>query len=78
MLEFFPAGDIWNEPLVTNPDQKTIILREIGICLVNLGLLSKAAPFLERSVKRNIEAEDLGTAIIVYESLNETQKIMHF
>jgi hypothetical protein len=45
MSEFFPNNDLSQEPQVSSPRGKSWILNEVGLCLMNLGRLSDAAPF---------------------------------
>ncbi len=71
MFEFFPGGDTSgeNEPQVSKPSAKSWILNEVGLCLMSLGRLGEAAPFYERYVARNIDAEDWHNASIGYRNL---------
>ena len=47
--EFFKEQDTSQDPLVSCPVDKGWILGEIGFCLMNLGRLYQAEPFIERS-----------------------------
>jgi tetratricopeptide (TPR) repeat protein len=49
LLEFFPANDTSQEPQVSAPINKSLILNDVGLCLMSLGRLAEAAPFFERS-----------------------------
>src|SRR3972149_3149321 len=69
MREFFPNGDITQEPRVNNSNFQRWILNAVGFCLMSLGRLSEAVPFFERFVKGNIEAEDWINASIGYQNL---------
>jgi len=39
MREFFPGGDTSQEPQVSDPRRKRLILNDVGFCLMNLGRL---------------------------------------
>ncbi len=70
MLEFFPTSDTSQEPQMSDPKDKSLILNEAGLCLMSLGRLGEAAPFYERAnqIKLNI-TEDWNNASIGYQNL---------
>jgi tetratricopeptide (TPR) repeat protein len=51
MKEFFLNGDLSSDPLTSNPDNKRLILNEIGFCLDHLGLLGAAVDFYLRGLE---------------------------
>jgi tetratricopeptide (TPR) repeat protein len=56
--EFFSSRDNSREPRGSNKQFVQFLVNEVGLCLMNLGRLGEAAPFFERYVKENIEAQD--------------------
>ncbi len=56
--EFFPDGDISQEPQVSDPSAKSFILNEVGFCLMTLGRLGEAGPFYERKIVMQLDIED--------------------
>ena len=58
MREFFPEGDLAKEPLVSNPNDKRLILNEIGFSLEHLGFLKEALSFFERGLAITTELND--------------------
>ena len=71
MVEFFPGGDTSQEPQGSDPNVKRNILAIVGLCLMNLGRLSKAAPFHERKNAIALDMEDWQNASIGYQNLAE-------
>jgi tetratricopeptide (TPR) repeat protein len=69
MQEFFPNGDTAQEPQVSNPDSKSFILNEVGLCLMSLGRLSEAVPFYERHNAIKMDLQDWHNASIGYHNL---------
>lgn len=69
MLEFFPNGDTSEEPQVSDPTSKQLILDTVGFCLVNLERLSEAVPFYERKNRLVLQTEDWHNASIGYRNL---------
>jgi tetratricopeptide (TPR) repeat protein len=54
LREFFPNGDLDKDPCLSNLGRKnlrrkTIILENVGFCMMSLGLLNKALSFYERA-----------------------------
>jgi tetratricopeptide (TPR) repeat protein len=72
MQEFFPDGDISQEPQVSKPSDKSWILNTVGLCLMSLGDLSYAISFYERSnqIKLNV-TKDWHNASVGYRNLAE-------
>lgn len=58
LREFFPGGDISEEPQVRNSTDKGWILNGVGICLMNIGGLREALPFYERALAGALESKD--------------------
>lgn len=71
LLEFFPRGDISQEPQLSNSASKGWILTRVGICLMNIGSLRKGMPFYERALSCSLESEDWLNASISYFNLAE-------
>jgi len=69
MLEFFPDGDTFQEPQVSDPKNKSWILNEAGLCPMSLGRLGEAAPFYERAVAITLSMEDWDNASRGYQNL---------
>ncbi|TKJ38377.1 serine protease [candidate division LCP-89 bacterium B3_LCP] len=69
MFDFFPDGDTLQDPLVKNPGDKGWILNTVGFCLMSLGRLNEAAPFMERASKKVIELKDWHNASVGYRNL---------
>ncbi|HEY9608979.1 trypsin-like peptidase domain-containing protein [Allocoleopsis sp.] len=69
MLEFFPNGDISQEPQVSDPNEKRFILNEIGFCLVHLGRLAEAGSFYERGLSITIKMRDGCNSSIICSNL---------
>jgi tetratricopeptide (TPR) repeat protein len=67
--EFFPSGDFSCEPLVSNPDNKRLILNEIGFCSEHLGLLTEAISFYERALKITVSLGDGTNSCIICDNL---------
>jgi tetratricopeptide (TPR) repeat protein len=68
-LEFFPGGDKSQEPQVTDPRRKHLILNEVGYCLMSLGQLSEAIPLFKRSFAAALKMEDWTGASRSYQNL---------
>ena len=69
MREFFANGDTTQEPQVSRPQDKKLILDEMALCLTNLGRLTEALPFHERSIVLSLRANDWSSASSIYRSL---------
>jgi tetratricopeptide (TPR) repeat protein len=70
-MEFFPKGDISQEPQVKDITSKRIILNIVGFCLKSLGRLSEAIPFYERGNTLEMIEEDWRNASITCYNLAE-------
>ncbi|MDJ0897954.1 MAG: trypsin-like peptidase domain-containing protein [Xenococcus sp. MO_188.B8] len=66
---FFPKGDTSQEPQVSTPKAKSWILNQVGLCLMNLGRMSEALPFYERSNAIAVSEEDWENAGKGYQNL---------
>ncbi len=66
MTEFFPGGDLSHDPAVSSPGNQRIILSAIGLCLMSLGRLRAAVPFIERVIQVNASADDWFNGSIDY------------
>jgi tetratricopeptide (TPR) repeat protein len=71
MQEFFPQGDISQEPQVLKPSDKAFILNEIALSLMSLGRLLEGLSFYERSTKIDIAQSNWGSASAGYQNLAE-------
>jgi NB-ARC domain len=71
LQEFFPHGDMSQEPLVTSAQAKYLILEEIGICWAGLGYLSSAQLFYERAKTVALNAKNWEKASLIYQRLCE-------
>jgi tetratricopeptide (TPR) repeat protein len=71
MQEFFHGGDTSGEPQVSDPEDKSWILNEVGLCLMNLGRLGEAAPFYERAKEITLNTKDWRNASRGYQNLAE-------
>lgn len=69
MQEFFLDGDTSQEPQVSKASDKSWILNEVGLCLMNLGRLNEAVPFYERAVVMRLDLEDRPNASAGYRNL---------
>ncbi len=69
LQQFFPNGDINQDPLVSQANIKSWILNTVGLCLMNLGRLATAVPFYERGNQMDAELEDWRNASIGYQNL---------
>jgi tetratricopeptide (TPR) repeat protein len=69
MQEFFPQGDISQEPQVSQPRDKGFILNAIAFCLMSLGRLREAPSFYERSTKICLAQSDWSEASMRYQNL---------
>ncbi len=67
--EFFPDGDTTQDPLVSDPKDKSWLLNGIGFCLMSLGRLARAAPFYQRCNAIKLELEDWHNASLGYQNL---------
>lgn len=71
MREFFPGGDISQEPLVSSLHDKGRIMNQVGVCLMNTGRGNLADQFIERSLAIALESRDWANASIVYQNLSD-------
>ena len=71
MQEFFPQGDISQDPQVSQPSIKAFILNSIALCLMNLGRLNESIPFYKRKIHIQLNKSDWGNASIGFQSLAE-------
>jgi tetratricopeptide (TPR) repeat protein len=71
MQEFFPGGDTSQEPLVSNPRNKSWILNEVGLCLDGTGRGNLADRFYERSLAINLESDEWAEASTRYRNLSD-------
>lgn len=71
MREFFPGGDISQEPRVSSPRDKGWILNEVGLCLDGTGRGNLADPFYGRSQAIALESRDLSNACANYQNLSD-------
>ena len=69
MLEFFPDDDLTQEPEVSKDSHKRFILNEIGLSLVSLGRLRKAAPFYDRVIEGDLQNNRHRHASLGYHNL---------
>jgi len=69
MFEFFPNSDTSQDPQVSDPNNKSWILNEVGLCLMVLGRLGEAAPFYERAVAGYLAGQDWHNASRGYQNL---------
>ena len=69
MQSFFPNGDISQEPQVSDSYSQNWILNTIGFCLMNLGCMSEAPQFYERSNAIALSREDWHNASVGYRNL---------
>lgn len=69
MKEFFPNGDLNKEPLVTRLSIVSLILEEVGFCLMSLGNLKEAASFYERANKVFQEIKKWNSLSFGYQNL---------
>jgi tetratricopeptide (TPR) repeat protein len=67
--DFFPNGDLSQEPLVSGDEVQGFLLNRVGVCLANLGRLAEATGFYERSIVRVLAKEDWHNASIDYRNL---------
>ncbi len=65
MLEFFPGGNTSKDPVVSRPSDKSWILNETGLCMMNLGRLAEAVLLYERAnvIKLTITKDWLNASI---------------
>jgi tetratricopeptide (TPR) repeat protein len=71
MLEFFASEDASADLKVTSLEDKALVLNEAGLCLMNLGRLAEAVPFLQRSSEIAGETDDWKNASVAYRNLAE-------
>lgn len=71
MREFFPGGDTSLEPLVSRSNDKSRILKEVGLCLKNIGRGNLADLFYERALAIDLESGDCANASVVYQNLSD-------
>ncbi|WP_271254642.1 S1 family peptidase [Pseudanabaena sp. Chao 1811] len=69
MQEFFPQGDTFQDPQVSQPSIKAFILNAIALCLMSLGRLREATPFYERKLPLNFAQSDWKNASMGYQNL---------
>ncbi len=69
MQEFFPQGDTSQDPQVSQPNDKAVILNEIAFCLMSLGRLREAPTFYERSTKISLDQSVWFNASMCYQNL---------
>jgi len=69
MREFFPNGDTCQEPQLSNLNDKSYILNEVGLCLMSLGRIGEAPPFYERSNAIGLSKEDWENVSLGYQNL---------
>ncbi|HEY9799693.1 MAG TPA: trypsin-like peptidase domain-containing protein [Leptolyngbyaceae cyanobacterium] len=69
MLGFFPNGDTSQEPKVSYPDRKSVILNAVGLCLTFLGRMEEAPIFYERHNAIALSRENWEYASIGYQNL---------
>ncbi len=70
LKEFYPGGDISQEPLVSISGAKSWILNTVGLCLDNTGRGNLADRFYERSLAIDLESEDWTNASAGYQNLS--------
>ncbi len=71
MREFFPCGDISQEPLVSSPGDKAWILGEVATCLLHTGLGNLADSLYERDLAICFDSGDWTNACTVYRNLSD-------
>ena len=76
LSEFFIDNNLINEPQVTKPERKRLILATIGLCLTNLGRLRDAVPLYERKNAIALKMQDWGNAGRGYINLAETHALL--
>lgn len=70
MREFFPKGDLFQEPQVTNPSYKASILNGVGLCLLNLGSMGEAiTTFFKRGNEIYLSQENWSNLSVSSQSL---------
>lgn len=67
--EFFPNGDTSQEPLLSKPRNRHLVIRDIGHQMKNLGHLRDAAPFYIRAVDNCVQDGDWYNACAAYKEL---------
>src|SRR5262249_53061287 len=70
---FFPGGDLSQDPLVSQEEDKSFLLNRVGTCLGNLGRLAEATRFYERSIAGTLAQQDWHNASIDYRNLAAMQ-----
>jgi tetratricopeptide (TPR) repeat protein len=70
MQEFFPQGEISQEPQVSQPTDKGFIINAIALCLVNLGRLREAPIFYERARDFALAESNWYEASVTYRNLS--------
>ena len=71
MQEFFPQGDISQDPQVSPPSDKPSILNGLAFCLMNLGRLQESIHFYKRKNHIQLNKSEWGNVIVGYQSLAE-------
>ena len=71
MREFFPDENVSQEPLVSDPKDKSLFLNLVGVCLMNLGRLWEAVPFYKRSTDMDLAMRDWNSANASCQNLAE-------
>ncbi|MCK4856619.1 MAG: tetratricopeptide repeat protein, partial [candidate division Zixibacteria bacterium] len=69
LSEFFPEGDTSQEPQTNEPGAKSLVLNEVGLCLMCLGRLSEAVPLYGRGAQMAKELGNLSNASAAYQNL---------
>jgi tetratricopeptide (TPR) repeat protein len=69
ITEFFPEGNLEEEPQVTDRNDKRWIISAIGFRLMSLGRLREAVPFYERATKGYLDAQEWSFASATYQNL---------
>ncbi len=71
MQSFFSKGDTSQEPQVSDPLTKGVILNNVGLCLMSLGRMDEAPPFYERGNAIALSRKDWHKASAGYQNLTE-------
>lgn len=74
LLEFFPDSNLGRGPQVSKDSEKSFILNEVGLSLMNLGRLHEATSFYERAATAYVEAGKYDFARVSYQNLAELYK----
>lgn len=76
LTDFFPQGDIVQEPLTSDQKSSAFILNALGFVLLNLGRLRESLPFHERAIELATYISDFKMAIDAYLNLAEVYALM--